>query len=148
MDSLRNIPGGVVIATAIGVIDALIVWGIATLFDVSIQLPDGPGSETLTDVTIGPIIFFVAVASIAAGILLWLLQRFVPNRALRIFQIAAVIVLLLSLGLPLGLDQPLEGQLSLVAMHILVGGVIIATMTWVATKPGNEAETSEHGAQE
>jgi len=148
LDSLRNIPGGVAIATVIGVIDALIVWGIATLFDVSIQVPDGPGSQTLADLTIPPIIFIVAVPSIAAGILLWLLQRFVPGRALRIFQVVATIVLVLSFGLPFRLDQPLEGQLSLVAMHILVGAVIIATMTWVATKPTEEAEASETGVQE
>ena len=60
----------------------------------------------------------------------------------------AIIVLVLSFGLPFGLDQPLEGQLSLVAMHILVGAVIIATMTWVATKPTEEAEASETGGQE
>ncbi len=148
MDSLRNIPGGVVIATVIGVIDALIVWGIATLFDVSIQVPDDPGSQTLADLTIPPVIFIVAVSSIAAGILLWLLQRFVPNRALRVFQVVAIIVLVLSFGLPIGLDQPVEGQLSLVATHILVGAVIIATMTWVATKPTEEAEASETGGHE
>jgi len=51
----------------------------------------------------------------------------------------------LSFGLPFRLDQRLEGQLSLVAMHILVGAVIIATMTWVATKP---AEASEAGDEE
>jgi type VI protein secretion system component VasK len=88
------------------------------------------------------------VSSIAAGILLWLLQRFVPNRALRAFQVVAIIVLVLSFGLPIGLDQPVEGQLSLVAMHILVGAVIIATMTWVATKPTEEAEASETSGQE
>ncbi len=145
MDSLRNIPGGVVVATVIGVIDAVIVRGVATLFDVSIQVPDGPGSQTLTNLTIPPIIFIVAAPSIAAGILLWLLQRFIPNRALRVFQVVAIFFLVLSFGLPFRLDQRLEGQLSLVAMHILVGAVIIATMTWVATKP---VEASEAGDEE
>ena len=54
-------------------------------------------------------------------------------------------VLVLAFGLPLSLDQRLEGQLALVAMHILVGAVIIATMTWVATKP---VEASEAGDEE
>ncbi len=71
-----------------------------------------------------------------------------PGRALRIFQVVATIVLVLSFGLPFRLDQPLEGQLSLVAMHTLVGAVIIATMTWVATKPTEEVEASETGGQE
>jgi hypothetical protein len=33
-------------------------------------------------------------------------------------------------------------------MHILVGAAIIVTMTWVATKPTEEAEASETGGQE
>lgn len=135
MSSLRNIPGGMVIATGIGVIDSLIVWAIAALFDVSIQVPSSRGSEELTDLALWNVVIFVAVSSIAAGILLWLLQRFFRERGLRIFQVIAVIVLALSLILPFGVDQPLEAQLALVTMHILVGMVIIGTMTWVATKP-------------
>lgn len=135
MQRLRNIPGGMLVAFVIGVVDSLLVWGIASLFDVSIHVPESQGSETLTELTLPPILFIVAVSSILAGILLWALQRFVPDRALRIFQIVAVIVLVLSLALPFTLDQPIEGQLTLVAMHLLVGSAIIATFTWVATKP-------------
>jgi len=132
---MRNIPGGILIAFVIGVIDSVLVWGIASLLDVSILLPDGPGSETLSEFTIAPATVLVAVSSILAGILLWVLQRFVPDRALIIFQVVAVIALALSLILPFTLDQPIEGQLALVAMHLLVGSAIIATFTWVAMKP-------------
>ena len=132
---MRNIPGGILIALVIGVIDSLIVWGVASLLDVSILLPDGPGSETLSEFTIAPALFLVAVSSILAGILLWVLQRFAPDRSLIIFQIVAVIALALSLVLPFNLDQLVEGQLALVAMHLLVGSAIIATFTWVAMKP-------------
>lgn len=132
---MRNVPGGVIIAFVIGVIDSLIVWGIASLFDVSILLPESPGSETLTKLTIPPILFSVAVSSIAAGIFLWVLQRFFPDRSLWIFQVVAVIVLALSLALPFTIDQPIQGQLALLTMHLLVGSAIIATFTWVGTKP-------------
>ena len=132
---MRNIPGGVLIAFVIGVIDSIIVWGVASLFDVSIFIPESSGSETLTDLTIAPLLLIIAVSSILAGILLWVLQRFAPDRALIVFQVVAVIALALSLILPFTLDQPIEGRLALVAMHLLVGSAIIATLTWVAMKP-------------
>lgn len=123
------------IAFVIGMIDALVIWTIANLFDVTILLPESPGSETLTELTIPPVLFIIGLSSVLAGILLWVLQRFVPDRALIIFQIVAVIALALSLVLPFTLDQPIEGQLALLTMHLLVGSAIIATFTWVAMKP-------------
>ena len=132
---LRTIPGGILIATVIGVIDSLIVWAIAALFDVEILLPEEPGSEALTGITFAPILLVVTIVAVAAGILLWVLQRFFHERALRIFQIVAGIVLVLSLAVPFQLDQSLSAQLALVGMHLLVGSAIVATFTWVATKP-------------
>ena len=140
---LRNIPGGIVISIAVGVADGLIVWGIATLFDVSIMVPDGRGSEALTDLALWNIVLLVGIASVAAGILFWLLQRFSPERAVANFQIVAVIVLVVSLAFPFTTDQALAAQLALVAMHILVGSAIIGAMTWVATKPAVAAEPAE-----
>lgn len=134
MQPLRSIPGGVLIATVIGVVDSMVVWGIATLFNIDILVPDGPGSETLTEITFGPMVFVVAVAAVAAGVFLWLLQGLVPDRALRLFQIVAVVVLLVSLLAPFQTEQSLAGQLALVTMHVLAGSAIIGTMTWVATK--------------
>ena len=87
MDSLRNIPGGVVVATVIGVIDAVIVWGVATLFDVSIQVPDGPGSQTLTNLTIPPIIFIVAAIPLAA---LGLLNPMIAAAAMAFSSVSVV----------------------------------------------------------
>lgn len=133
MDGFRNIPGGMAVATIIGVLDAFIVWGIAAVFDVAIQVPDRSGG--LTDLTFAPIVIVVAAAAVAAGILLWLLQRFVPDRAVTIFHAVSLIVLALSLVGPFLLDQPLEAQLALVAMNLLAGSAIIATFTWVATEP-------------
>lgn len=138
---LRNIPGGIVLSIALGTVDSLIVWGIATLFDVSIMVPDRQDRETLTSLALWNIVLLVSVAAVAAGIFLWLLMRFFPDRALQVFQITAVVVLVLSLGLPFATDQSLASQLTLVAMHILVGMVIIGTMTWVATKPPVAAVT-------
>lgn len=138
---LRNIPGGIVLSIALGTVDSLIVWGIATLFDVSIMVPDRQDPETLTSLALWNIVLLVSVAAVAAGIFLWLLMRFFPDRALQVFQITAVVVLVLSLGLPFATDQSLASQLTLVAMHILVGMVIIGTMTWVATKPPVAAVT-------
>lgn len=138
--NLRNIPGGIVLSIALGTVDSVIVWGIATLFDVSIMVPDRQDPETLSSLALWNIVALVSVAAVAAGIFLWLLERFVADRALMIFQITAVVILVLSLALPFATDQSLAAQLTLVAMHILVGMVIIGTMTWVATKPTVAAE--------
>lgn len=132
---LRNIPGGIVLSIIFGVVDSLIVWGIATLFDVSIMVPESPGTDTLTDLALWHIVLIVSVASVAAGVLLWLLQRFSPDRALQSFQIVAVIVLVVSLAFPFTTDQDLAAKLTLAVMQVMVGSAIIATMTWVATGP-------------
>ena len=131
LEELRTIPGGMLIAFVIGVTDAVIVWAIASLLGVEIQLPERPGSETLTDITIVPILIIVGVASVAAGLLLWILRRLVPQRSLQIFQIVAVIVLIVSLANPLLLDQPVDATLALITMHLLVGSAIIAVFSWV-----------------
>ena len=135
MERFRNIPGGMLIAFVIGVIDSLIVWAIASLLDVTILVPEGQDTEVLTELTLPPILFIVGASSILAGILLWILQRFVPDRAVQIFQVIAVIVLAVSLISPFMLDQPTEGRLALLAMHLLVGSAIIAVFTWVGTRP-------------
>ncbi len=139
---LRNIPGGIVISIAIGVADGLIVWGIATLFDVSIMVPDSRGSDSLADLALWNIVLIVSIASVGAGILLWILQRVFSDRGLQIFQIVAVIVLVASLALPLSTDQDLAAQLALATMHILAGSAVIASMTLVATKPTSESAQS------
>ena len=129
-----------VIATIIGVIDALLVWGIAVLYDVAIQVPDRTGEPTA--LTSAPIVIVVAAAAVASGILLWLLRRVAHERALTIFLVVSLLVLALSLVTPFLADQPLEAQLSLVAMYLLSGSAIIATFTWVATKPRSRARVS------
>lgn len=123
------------IAAVIGIVDSLIVWAGATLFDVEILLPDEPGSDTLAGITIAPIFFVVVISAVAAGLLLWVLQRIFRDWALRIFQLVALAVLVASLIVPFQLDQSFAGQLALLAMHLLVGSAIIGTFTWVATKP-------------
>lgn len=135
MERLRTIPGGMLVGFAIGLADCLIVWGVAALFDVEVLIPELPGSDTLASITLLPIVVVVAVASIAAGVLLWTLERFVPGSALAIFQIVAVVALALSLISPLTLAQDVEAKLALVAMHLLVGSAIIGSFTWVATAP-------------
>jgi Family of unknown function (DUF6069) len=134
MESFRTIPGGVLVASVLGVVDGAIVWGIAALFGVDILVPEGPGSQELTGITIAPIALVVVISAVGAGALLWVLQRLFRERALRIFQVVALVVLVLSLALPLTLNEPAEGQLALIVMHILVGSAIIGTFTWVGTK--------------
>ena len=122
------------IAFVIGIADSLIVWGISALFGVELLVPESLGSDALAPITLLPIVGVVAVAAIAAGLLLLALERFVPARAMAVFQIVAVVALAVSLIGPLALDQELEGKLALVVMHLLVGSAIIGTFTWVGMR--------------
>jgi Family of unknown function (DUF6069) len=136
MERLRTIPGGMLVGFVIGLADSLIVWGLASLFDVDVLIPESPGSEALAPISLLPIVVVVAAATIGAGVLLWSLERFLPGSALATFQIVAVVALAVSLISPLMLDQDVEAKLALVAMHLLVGSAIIGALTWVGTAPG------------
>lgn len=67
-----------------------------------------------------------AVASLAGWGLLAVLERFAPAKAHLIWRIVAVVVLLLSLGGPMGGTGVTTGsRVALIFMHLAVGAVLI-----------------------
>jgi hypothetical protein len=58
-----------------------------------------------------------------------LLRGFFNHRAKRIFQILALILLLLSLGAPFSLAIEMANKVILAAMHLVTGAAIIWALT-------------------
>ncbi|GAA2272631.1 hypothetical protein GCM10009853_028020 [Glycomyces scopariae] len=101
---------------------ALLVWALAVpLAGVDLTVPQGD-----TALTVGP--GLVAAAALAAGLAAWgllaILER-ATARGRRIWTITAATVLALSLLGPLGAAGT-AAVLVLLAMHAVVGGVLIA----------------------
>jgi hypothetical protein len=115
-------------AVAAGVVAALAVWSLVHLV-AGVDLAVGNGANRQA---IGPVP--VTVVSIATGLAGWALlaglERF-SKRPRRIWTITAVIVLLISLlGTLGGIDA--SSKLGLAALHLVVGGTLILTMSRTA----------------
>jgi len=116
---------------ATGFVASLVIWGVAGLLDVDIQVPAGPGSETLEALTLVPILFATLVPALAAVLLLWLLQRFTARAAL-VFLVITGGVALVSLTFPFGLDIASGAQVALASMHVVTAVGIIGALSWAA----------------
>ncbi|MEM8862712.1 MAG: DUF6069 family protein [Chloroflexota bacterium] len=125
-DSNSNSIGQTIVAGLIGggiaaVINA-IVFFIAPALNVS--QPDG----SLAPVGLVPIIVASIIPGIFAAIFLWLLRRFTGNGT-RIFQIVAVILLLLSFISPFTAAASTGIAIWLNVMHLVAGVAIIWSLT-------------------
>jgi hypothetical protein len=85
----------------------------------------------------------VALASLLAGLagagLLALLERLTTN-ARRVWTIAAVVLLLISLAGPLGGVKP-STVVALICLHVLVGGALIVGYRRASTADGVGSES-------
>ncbi len=80
--------------------------------------PTEIGIVQVISFTLVPMLLGTAAAAIAERL----------NRPLRWVQIAAVVLTLLSLYAPLGLDAELSTKLSLAAMHLIAGGALVTAL--------------------
>jgi len=108
---------------------SLIIAGVAALLGIQLEIAAPPDMQTAVPLTLTPILFATLVPSIGATIIFGLLTRFAGKNAIRIFQIIAVVFMLLSLGGPFGLPVALSVKLSLAAMHVVAGGALIWALT-------------------
>lgn len=88
------------------------------------ELPDG----TVDQITLPFVLTASVVPSIFAAIFLWGLHRFTGN-ATRIFQIVAVVFLVLSFFSPFSAAQTTATAIWLILMHIVAGAAIIWALT-------------------
>lgn len=109
------------------VLAALVVFLIADLaMDGGVRTPamESTGQEAI-DLNPGTVILVSALVSLLGWTLLAALERF-TSKARMIWTIAAVLVLVLSLGGPLsGTDTTTGSRVSLVLIHLAVGAVLI-----------------------
>ncbi len=115
---------------------SLLLYVIATLAGISLEIPDfgasagaylyGPG---LKPVGVTDLILPTLGAVIAATLYFAALRRFFDERAERIFQVTAVVLLLISLGAPLTLPVSLGNRIFLALMHVASATAIIWALT-------------------
>ena len=108
---------------------SLIIAGVTDLLGVQLEIAAPPDMQTAVPLTLTPILFATLVPSIGATILFGLLNRFAGKNAARIFQIIAIVFLLVSFGRPFGLPVALSSKLALAAMHVVAGGALIWALT-------------------
>jgi hypothetical protein len=112
-------------SVAAAVAGALATWVLAAPI-AGIELDVRVGGET-TEVGPGEIAVTAAVAGLAAWAVLALLERWTAN-ARRIWITAAAVLLVVSLAGPVGSAVGTGAALALVAMHVVVGTILIAML--------------------
>ncbi len=118
------------IAAVSAVVANLIFWFVITrVLQMELMVfAQGPGTP-LMPVTAGMVILTSAVPAIGATILLAILDKFV-TRPFRVFQIVAVVFLLLSLGGPFSLpaEVPVSTKVILSVMHGIAAAAIVGVL--------------------
>lgn len=122
----QNPLGNTIVAGLIGGGIAAVINAI--IFFIAPALTATQTDGTVGPVTLAPIIFASIIPSIFAAILLWLLRRFTGNGT-RIFQIVAVIFLLVSFVSPFTAAASTGIALWLNLMHLVAGSTIIWSLT-------------------
>jgi Family of unknown function (DUF6069) len=114
-------------AGAIAAVANLVVYFIAVAANVPLQVA-APGSSELQRLPFVPVILASLIPALAAAALLLALKRFTP-RANMVFQVIAVVFILVSFGGPLG--QPTDGGTKFVLnlMHVVAGVIITLGLT-------------------
>jgi hypothetical protein len=113
------------------VVAAVIVWAVSvSILGLHLDIRFGSGAAQ----TIG--IGFVVGATLMASLLGWALLALLERRtasARTIWTVAAVVVLVASLSLPLFAGIAASTKAALVVMHIAAGAVVIATLRGTET---------------
>ena len=124
----RFISAGLLAAAVAAVANLLVYFLVPALFGFTLEFPwQGPGSE-IQRLPIFMVLLATVLPTIAAIVLLAVLNRFTA-RPVTIFRVIAVVFLLLSLAAPLTLSAPLSVRLTLVAMHVITAAIITYTLT-------------------
>ncbi|MEI6386372.1 MAG: DUF6069 family protein [Spirochaetota bacterium] len=126
--TLRIAPSRLAIATFAGgfialALNLLIFFVVQGPFGSALLIPGPTQAGTETPLAAGMVIAASIVPAIGAAFLLMLLDRF-TSRPIRIFQLTALVVGLLSLGGPLALPLSWAVRLPLEAMHVCTAAAI------------------------
>ena len=114
-------------AGAIAAVANLIVYFIAGATNVPLQIAS-PGSSQLERLQFVPVALASLIPAFAAAAALLILRRFTP-RADTIFQVIAVVFLLVSFSGPLGMPTDGATKFVLSLMHVVAGAIITLGLT-------------------
>jgi hypothetical protein len=117
------------VAAVAAFVAVVVVFGIAGLFGVPLEVMAPPTYETLSPMEVSFIAQATFPPAIGATILLAILGRFTRRPFLNFQIIALVVFLLLTFGGPLSL--PVSGLVKLVlaAMHVVAAGAIVGVLS-------------------
>ena len=98
-------------------------------FNIMLPLPNPADPTQLTSpLSLTIVVALSFIAALAAGALLWVLNRY-TTRPLTLFTIISAVVLVLSFGLSLPLDMAASFKLGLDGMHVVAAFVIVSVLT-------------------
>ncbi len=115
-------------AGAIAAVANLVIYFIAGAANVSLQIAETPGTTELQHLAFVPVVLASLIPAFAATAVLLLLRRFTP-RADTVFQVIAVVFLLISFSGPLGMPTDGATKLVLGLMHTVAGVIITLGLT-------------------
>jgi len=126
--AIRELWWGALVAAVAAFAAAVVLFGIAGLFGVPLEVMAPPTYETLSPMEVSFIAQATIPPAIGATILLAILGRF-TRRPFLIFQIVAAVFLLLSFGGLLSL--PVSGAVKIVLglIHIVAAGAIVGVLS-------------------
>lgn len=124
----RWLRAGIIAAVAAAVTNAIVYLAATGLLNVPLSIPTRPGAAELNPLRLWQVVFISAMPAVVAAGLLVALNRFTA-RPLLVFQIIAVIVLLLSLGPILALPIGATAQVVLALMHVVAAAIIVGVLT-------------------
>lgn len=107
----------------IALLICLVWYGAVSIIGIDVEI-QAPGSDKTEPLPIPAIVFATLIPALAGTGLAMVLKR-MTGRGLLIFQIVAGVVLVLSLGSPLGLPVDTVNKLVLVAMHFIAAGAVV-----------------------
>ena len=113
------------IGAAVAIVVNLVILGIGRAAGVPFVVPNFDG----TSMTVGPVIVaFMIAVWFALGLLLATFVAARQPRRLRAIQIVAVVVAVVSLIQPLGVDADAASRLLLASMHLVTGAAFVLAL--------------------
>jgi hypothetical protein len=116
------------IAAALAVSAALVVYLGARAFGAEMAIPPRPGSAVLEPLPLPLAVGFTIAATVAATIFAWIVERFLSRGAATVFTVTALTVLALSMVPLIALGLAGADIVALAILHAAVGGAILVPL--------------------
>lgn len=130
--------GGGVAAAVIGAVVALVaLWAATGVFDVTVAVPDSPGSDVYKELGAGPTLLVGFAAGIIATAVLHGLLLVAP-RPLLFFQWLSLVVIAAAAIYPFTLNAPIPderaSEIALAVIHVVTGVAIVSLLSGIVPR--------------